>query len=171
MNLYSLLCTLLGSAILSVAGFLSGSLLLGSTGIVLMCLNIILIGWGAEDRARNISLLLGSILALIEVLYGGRTILLGGGLTLILIGWEFSYATRMIAPFSEEARSRFARKHLWQMLLLGTIGVLLAALALQVHMHLNFRLALSLGLGILLLLVLLLRSIAQPKTKGPASHG
>ncbi len=75
----------------------------------------------------------------------------------------------MIAPFSEEARSRFARKHLWQILLLGTIGVLLAALALQVHTRLNFRLALSLELGILLL-VLLLRSIAQPKTKGPASH-
>ena len=65
----------------------------------------------------------------------------------------------------------FARKHLWQVLLLGTIGVLLAALALQVHMCLNFRLALSLGLGILLLLALLLRSIAQPKTKGPASRG
>jgi len=171
MNLYSLLCTLLGSATLSIAGFLSGSLLLGSAGIILMCLNIVLIGWDAGDRARNISLLLGSILALIEVLYGGRTILLGGGLTLILIGWEFSHAARMIAPFSEEARRRFARKHLWQMLLLGTIGVLLAALALQVHMRLNFRLALSLGLGILVLLALLLRSIAQPKTKGPASHG
>ena len=171
MNLYSLLCTLLGSAILSVAGFLSGSLFLGIAGIVLMCLNIILVGWDAGDRARNISLLLGSILALIEVLYGGRTILLGGGLTLILIGWEFSYAARMIAPFSEEARRRFARKHLWQMLLLGTIGVLLATLALQVHMRLNFHLALSLGLGILLLLALLLRSIAQPKTKGTASRG
>jgi hypothetical protein len=73
----------------------------------------------------------------------------------------------MIAPFSEEARSRFARKHLWQILLLGTIGVLLAALALQVHTRLNFRLSLELGI---LLLVLLLRSIAQPKTKGPASH-
>ena len=171
MNLYSRLCTLLGSAILSVAGFLSGSLFLGSAGIIFMCLNIILIGGDAGDRARNISLILGSILALIEVLYGGRTILLGGGLTLILIGWEFSYVTRMIAPFSEKERSRFARKHLWQMLLLGAIGVLLAALALQVHTHLNFRLALSLGLSILLLLALLLRSIAQPKTKGPASQG
>ena len=107
---------------------------------------------------------------MIEVLYGGKTILLGGGL--ILIGWEFSYTARMIVHFSEEARNRFARKHLWQMLLFGTIGVLLAALALQVHMRLNFRLALSLGLGILLLLLaLLLRSLARPKTKGPASHG
>ena len=171
MNLYSLLCTLLGSAILGIAGFLSGSFFLGIAGIVLICLNIILTVWDADDRARNISLFLGSILALIEVLYGGKTILLGGGLTLILIGWEFSHAARMIAPFSEEARSRFARKHLWQMLLLGTIGVLLPALALQVHTRLNFRLALSLGLGILVILALLLRNIAQPKTKGPAGHG
>jgi hypothetical protein len=171
MTLYSLLCTLLGSAILSGAGFLSDSPFLGIAGIILIGLNIVLIGWDAGDRIRNISLLLGAILALIEVLYGGRTILLGAGLTLILIGWEFSHAARMIAPFSEKARSRFAKKHLWQMLLLGTIGVLLAALALQVHMRLNFRLALSLGLGILVLLALLLRSIAQPKTKGPASQG
>ncbi len=171
MNLYSLLCTLLGSAILSIAGFLSGSLFLGIAGIILMCLNIILIGRDAGDRARNISLLLGSILAVIAGLYGGRTILLGGGRTLLLSGGECAYAARMIAPCSAEARSHFARKHLGQMLLLGTIGVLLAALALQVHMRLNFRLALSLGLGILLLLALLLHSIAQPKTKGPASHG
>ena len=167
MRLYSLSFFSICGMILAGLGFSLGSIPLGTVGVGLILLWIVLICVHASEPAFALPLALATSLAVIELFQGGNTYLAAFALTAALLGWEFVQSAATIAPFPKEAQQSFSKRHLWQMLALGAAGLLLSSIALQVCFPLTFAPALGLGLAALLLLGLVMRTgrRSPPKSK------
>jgi len=160
MKWLALLFFSLSTATLAACGFAAGLLPLGGCGIFLGVVCGVLVLFEAEVRGLSLLLLLITLLAVANALFGTNTYLVVLAAATALIGWDFGLTAVQTKPFAKPDVARFACKKL---IALGTIGVaslVLAIVAFQTRFRLSFGLALGLGLAALILLGLAYRSTA-----------
>ena len=160
MRLSALLFLSVSAAVLSACGFAEGSLPLGGCGLFLGGVGGVLVVFEAESRGLSLLLLLLTVLAVVDALFGANPYLLVFAAASALVGWEFGLTAVQTRPFSKQDAARFAGKKLVGGAAIGAASLALAAAAFRIHVRLGFGLALGLGFAALVLLGLAFRSAA-----------
>jgi len=160
MKRLALVFVLLSAAALAGCGFAVGLLPLGGCGVFLGAIGAVLVLFEAQARGLSLLLLLFTLLATANALFGANPYLLVFAAASALIGWEFGLTALQTKPFSKPDVARFARKKLVSLGAIGTASLALATIAFQARFRLSFGLALGLGFAALLLLGLVFRLTA-----------
>ncbi len=142
----------LSAATLAACGFAAGPLPLGGCGVFLGVVSGVLVLFDVEARGLLLLLLLITLLAVANALFGANPYLVVFAATSALIGWEFGLTAVQTRPFSKHDVARFARKKLVALGAIGAASLVLTVVAFQTRFRLSFGLALGLGLAALLLL-------------------
>ena len=152
MKWLALLFFSLSTATLAACGFAAGLLPLGGCGIFLGVVCGVLVLFEAEVRGLSLLLLLITLLAVANALFGANPYLVVFAASSALIGWEFGLTAVQARPFSKRDVARFARKKLVALGAIGAASLVLTVVAFQARFRLSFGLALGLGLAALILL-------------------
>jgi small-conductance mechanosensitive channel len=156
---------LVGSAILTAAGLLAGSIAIGASGLFLGLMSSFLVIFFGCRVGQSLLLFLFTGLAVVVILRGGAAYLPACALTATLIGWEFTQTKPEITSFPKADQAAFIRRHIFVMLTLGGTALLITLFSLSTHFQLGFCATLSLGLASLLLFWLALRMGKKPRAK------
>jgi hypothetical protein len=106
---------------------------------------------------RTVVLCAGSGLCVLALFVGTPLLLAVGVLSMLIYGWDLSFAVDWIAPFPKDARRRFAKRYLTVSALLAGGGVGTATVALSRRIVFGFPVALGLAIGCFLLALFLIR--------------
>ncbi|MCD6495070.1 hypothetical protein J7K60_03345 [Candidatus Bipolaricaulota bacterium] len=168
MRKMAFITAVLSFSLLSLLGFRTGSVALGSAAAVIGALWCMLLFVDTDRKQLSVLLGLTTTIAILEVLYGASIYLVGLVIVLSNTAWEFAFTEAAIASFSAEMTRNFALRHAINMLGLASTGFALLVIPLQVHISLGFGTALGLGLGLFLLfsaLLTLMKTRSRRKTE------
>lgn len=165
MRTVALVCAAITCGILAGSGFSLGSIPLGGAAVALAVVWVIILWSDARARLLSVLLVMATVLAAINVLYGTSAYAGGAVVVLALVSWELALAIESLAALPKEKVRALVYRHITQMLLVAMAGYALFAIPLQLSLHLDFRAALGLGLFIFLLFALLLRHLVDRRAR------
>jgi len=161
MKTATFVCAAITCALLVGSGFSLGSIPLGGAAIIVAMIWTFTLWSDALKGVLSFLLVVETVLAVINVLYGTSVYLGGAVIVLALVSWELALAIGPLAPFSKDKVRPHAFRHVTQMLILAIGGYAFLVIPLQVRLQVGFRIALGLGLAAFLLFALLLRPLAH----------
>ncbi len=165
MRTAALVCAAITCAILAESGFSLGSIPLGGAAVALAAAWAIILWSNAFAGLLSFLLIMETLLAAINVLYGTSAYVGGAVVVLALVSWELALAIEPLTSLPKEKVRALVYRHITQMLIVAMGGYALFAIPLQLSLHLDFRVALGLGLFIFLLFGLLLRHLVDRRAR------
>jgi hypothetical protein len=115
----------------------------------------------------SILLALQTTIALVNLLYGASTYIVGLAIVLAILSWDWASTERSIANVSSENKSRFCIHHCLQTAIISGLGFALLIIPVKIQIPIGFATALGLSMAGFMLIAVLLKLLAKTDSHPP----